>query len=156
MGKSVARRIRSISGNASSRAKITREQPSSRASARHLRCDRHLSRRVNLKLGRDRPDEPDEPKILHDDRVSTGFGQLAHGGFQFGQLVRKHQRIQRDISATLRRFKRPMILGQRAPSKFEARIRAGMPLEPEVNRVGAVLIAAIKQDRSPAAPAVPA
>ena len=49
--------------------------------------DRHLGRRVNLKIGRDRPDEPDKPEVLHDHRVDAGRGQLADSGLELGKLV---------------------------------------------------------------------
>ena len=37
-----------------------------------LARDRHLGRRVDLEIGRDRMDQPGQPQVLNDDRVNAG------------------------------------------------------------------------------------
>ncbi len=53
-----------------------------------LARDRHLGRRVDLEVGRDRVDQPGQSQVLHDDRVDAGRGQVADRALQ-GRSARR-------------------------------------------------------------------
>ena len=81
-----------------------------------LARDRHLGRRVDLEIGRDRADQAGQPQVLNDHGVNTGRGQLADRDFEVGQLAGKGQRVQGRCSLS-----RPA--GATAPSPRASRPR---------------------------------
>ena len=105
-----------ISSSDSSRARITREQPSSAASRDpFLAGDRHLGRGVDLQVGSDGPDQPGQAQVLDDHRVDARHGQLADRRFDLGQLGREDQRIERDVASHPAAVEQRHDLGQVGP-----------------------------------------
>ena len=137
---SVWPRILPISASDSSRARITREQPSSAASLTpsslviDICVDAWISR-----SGRDRPDQPRQTQVLNDHRVHARQGQLAYRGFHIGELMGKDERIEGDISSDSPPVQQCHDIGQIVPFEVRRPDPRVVPLQPEINRVGPVL-----------------
>ena len=125
-----------------SQRQLTREDHAADAQlARELdrRCvgARHLRRRVHRQRRRDGARQPEDPEILHDDRVRAGRRRGPHRALHRAELVIEHQRVERHVPAHA-------VLVQIAHRRRElghievVRPSAGVePREPEVHRVGA-------------------
>ena len=94
---------------------------------------------MDLEIWRDGPDQPDQTQVLHDDGVDAGRRQVANGGLQLGELARKHQRVQRHVAAHAAPMQQGHHFGQLRAFEVRSANPSVMPLEAEIDRVGAVL-----------------
>ena len=93
---------------------------------------------MNLQVGTDRPDQPGQPQILNDHRIDARHDQLANRGLDVGQLVRKHQGIERDISPDAPTMQERHDLGQVGPVEVHRSDAGIVPAKTEIDGISAI------------------
>ena len=99
---------------------------------------RHLRRAVNRQARRGSSNQPHESQVLDDDRIGPGLNNRLDELHGVGQLVRKNQRVERDVTTDVVAMQVIHHLRQ----FFDRKIRGPMPgvkvRQPEINGVGPV------------------
>ena len=115
-----------------------------------LAGDRHLGRGVDLQVGRDRADQPGEAEVLDDHRVDARLGHAPDGRLEVGQLAGEDQRVERDVAPDAPAVEQGHHLGQVGAVEVGGPGPGVVPLEAEIDGVGAVLDGRDQAVRSPA------
>ena len=93
---------------------------------------------MDRKIGREPPDEPANPHVLHDGGVHAGGDDRAQIIFRINQFVLKNQRVERDVtldSATVQKLHELRQIGRGEIVRPHPRVKF---FEAEVNRIRAV------------------
>ena len=101
--------------------------------------DGHLGRTMDGKIRRDGADQAADADVLHDGGVDAGRDHAAHIILRLGQLVGEDQGVEGDIAPNAALMEERHQLGQLGHGEVAGPHAGIEPLQPEIDRIGAVL-----------------
>ena len=95
---------------------------------------------MDLQIRTHRPNQPDQPQVLDQDRIQPHLGDLAHRLLDHGQLAGKSQDVQGHIASHTSTVQQPHHIRQLLDGEIRRAIaRIQSDLQTKIDRVGAIL-----------------
>jgi hypothetical protein len=122
---------------------LSREHDTSDAKLQHhprarLIVDGRLRGSMNLELGIDRLNQPNEPEVLHDDGIDAAIDSLTEERERVDQLGRLDQDVEREVDAPLALVSDAASFGQLVERQLRAFVACVEPRGAEVDGIGSV------------------